>query len=183
LAPVQQVSDVGCATWNWNNQICQQCSSNWVFNNNGVCVPVSDQCNTYNKAGACVTCYKGYNLNNGVCVLAPVQQVTDVGCANWDWNNQVCLSCSARYIFNSNHICIPVSDNCNSWGSSGACTSCYSGFVLNGGVCLTGNSLCQASDSNGACTTCYSGYILNNGNCVAISKLANLALYYSVCCP
>jgi expansin (peptidoglycan-binding protein) len=184
LAPIQKVSDVGCATWDWNKQVCQQCSSNWVFNNNGVCVPVSDQCNTYDKSGACVTCYKGYNLVGGACVLAPIQQVSDVGCGSWDWNKQTCLQCSARFVFNANHVCVPVSDNCNTWDNSGACTSCYSGYVLDGNSkCQVGNSLCQASNSNGACTSCYSGYILNNGNCVPISKLANLALYYSVCCP
>jgi hypothetical protein len=55
--------------------------------------------------------------------------------------------------------------------------------VLNDGVCQHGNSLCKASNSNGACTDCFVGYLLNNGNCVPLSKLANLALYYSVCCP
>ena len=184
LAPIQKVSDVGCATWDWNRQVCQQCSNNWVFNNHGVCVPVSDQCNTYDRTGACVTCYKGYNLVNGACVLAPVQKVADVGCARWDWDSQKCLQCSARFVFNRNSICVPVSDNCNTWDNSGTCTSCYSGYVLDGsGNCQLGNSLCQASNPSGACTSCFSGYILNNGNCVPISKLANLALYYSVCCP
>lgn len=78
---------------------------------------------------------------------------------------------------------MPVNDNCQLWNTAGVCTSCYAGYVLSGGVCTQGNSLCQASNANGACTTCYTGYILDNGNCVPISKLANLALYYSICCP
>jgi hypothetical protein len=40
--PEQQVSDLGCATWDWDAQRCLKCSNNWVFNNLGVCVPVSD---------------------------------------------------------------------------------------------------------------------------------------------
>jgi hypothetical protein len=86
-------------------------------------------------------------------------------------------------VFNSQKKCVPVNDNCQQWDNSGACTSCYAGYVLNGGKCTQGNSLCQSSNSNGACTTCYSGYVLDNGSCVPISKLANLALYYSLCCP
>jgi hypothetical protein len=109
--------------------------------------------------------------------------VADVGCATWDWKNQVCLACSNRFVFNGQQKCVPVSDNCQIWNANGACTGCYSGYILNAGQCVLGNSLCQVSDSNGACTTCYSGYILDNGNCVPISSLANLALYYSLCCP
>ena len=183
VTPAQQISDVGCATWDWNKQVCQQCSNNWVFNANKVCVPVSDQCNTFDNSGACLSCYKGYSLSNGKCVLAAAQQVSDVGCGSWDWDKQVCLKCSARFVFNANKVCVPVSDNCNSWNAAGECTSCYSGYVLNGGSCALGNSLCKSSNSNGACTECYVGYLLNNGNCVPLSKLANLALYYSVCCP
>lgn len=151
---------------------------------NKICVPVSDQCATHDQAGYCTSCYKGYALQYGKCVLAAVQKVNDAGCATWDWESQCCLKCSVRYYFNSQRKCVPVSDSCQTYNeSSGACTSCYSGYVLNGGECQMGNSLCKCSDSNGACTECYQGYLLNNGNCVPLSKLANLALYYSMCCP
>jgi hypothetical protein len=185
LAPADNnVTDLGCATWDWNNKKCLACSSNWVFNNAGQCVPVSDQCASSNAQGACLTCYKGYNLNNGKCQLAPVQQVTDIGCATWDWDKSKCLACSFRYVLNSNSgKCVPVNDNCQQWNSAGACTQCFTGYVLSNGLCTLGNSLCQNSTSGGACTTCYTGYILDNGNCVPISKLASLALYYSQCCP
>ena len=182
-APIQKVTDLGCGLWDWKNLKCLKCSDNWVFNNKGVCTPVSDQCNTYDLAGNCMTCYKGYNLVGGKCVLAPLDNVPDVGCGKWDWDSKLCLQCSFRYVFNSLKKCVPVNDNCNLWNNSGDCTSCYPGYILNGGKCTQGNSLCQSIDSNGACTACYTGYILDNGNCVPISKLANLALYYSQCCP
>ena len=183
LAPTQAPSDLGCGNWDWKNQKCLQCSNNWVFNDKGVCIPVSDQCNTFDSRGNCVTCYKGYNLVSGKCVLAPLQNVADAGCGVWDWENQVCKQCSARWVFNNQNKCVPINDNCQQWDNNGACTSCYAGYVLQGGKCTQGNSLCQSSNSNGACTSCYSGYILDNGSCVPISKLANLALYYSLCCP
>jgi hypothetical protein len=176
-------SDLGCGTWDWKNQKCLKCSNNWVFNNLGACVPVSDQCQTYNLAGVCLSCYKGYDLKAGACVQAAVEAVADIGCGQWDWDKKVCLQCSSRWVFNSQKKCVPVDDNCNQWNTAGQCTSCYAGYIINEGSCTLGNSLCQVSNANGACTSCYTGYILDNGNCVPISKLANLALYYSQCCP
>ncbi len=84
---------------------------------------------------------------------------------------------------NKERKCVPVVDNCQKWDYLGVCTFCFSGYILQGSNCIQANSLCKTSNSNGACTTCYNGYILDNGNCVPISKLANLALYYSLCCP
>ena len=183
LAPIEKPSDLGCGTWDWKNQKCLRCSNNWVFNGFGVCIPVSDQCKTFNSFGDCVSCYKGYNLEAGKCVLAPIEKVTDIGCAKWNWDQKICLECSVRHVFNSARMCVPVNDNCKAWDSTGACTDCYAGYLLQGGSCTQGNSLCEASNANGACTSCYTGYLLDNGSCVPISKLASLALFYSQCCP
>ena len=183
LAPIEKPADEGCGTWDWKNHKCLACSNNWVFNQMGKCVPVSDQCNTFDRTGACQSCYKGYNLVQGRCELAPLEKVSDLGCGKWDWEKKVCLACSHRFVFNAAGLCVPVNDNCNKWDNSGACTECYAGYMLNQGKCVMGNSLCEKSDSNGACVSCYTGYIRDNGSCVPISKLASLALYYSQCCP
>ena len=186
LAPNVQSSssfDLGCSTWDWKNQKCLKCSNRWVFNTNGFCVPVSDQCNTFDSRGNCITCYNGYNLVSGNCVLPAFQNVADPGCADWDGANQICRQCGFRWMMNGQRKCVPVFDNCQKWDNLGVCTSCYSGYILQGSNCVVANSLCQTSNSNGACITCYTGYVLDNGNCVPISKLANLALYYSLCCP
>ena len=98
--PEERVSDLGCATWDWDRQVCIACSNNWVFNSNNVCVPVSDQCNSYDLNGNCVTCYKGYRLVAGKCERAPEEQVSNIGCATWDWDRQVCLTCSINWVFN-----------------------------------------------------------------------------------
>ena len=132
MAPEQKVSDVGCALWDWKKQVCLRCSEDWVANPSGLCVPVSDHCATYNTvSGLCLTCYKGYVLNQGKCQLAPEQKVSDVGCAQWDWDSQICLKCSQRWVFDQNNRCVPVSDNCAIHNSAGSCTGCYNGYVLN----------------------------------------------------
>jgi hypothetical protein len=86
-------ADLGCKTWDWTNQKCLACSNNWVFNSKGVCVPVSDMCQSHDASGACTACYKGYDLVNGTCVFSASNNAhpADLGCKTWDWNNQVCL--------------------------------------------------------------------------------------------
>ena len=127
----------------------------------------------------------GYDLKNGSCVFSSFNNAkpSDNGCAKWDWNNQICLQCSNGWTFNANKVCTPVSDQCKTWDSNGACTACFMGYDLKNGKCVTTNPLCKSSDSNGACFSCYSGYVLFNNNCIPISSLANLYLYYSQCCP
>ena len=62
--------DTGCAEWNGN--VCKRCSKRWWMNANGVCAPVGDQCATWNDVtGECLTCYGGYILNNGQCIINP----------------------------------------------------------------------------------------------------------------
>ena len=179
-------TDLGCRRWDWDNQVCLECSVRWSFNSNRICVPVNDLCATFGNNGACLTCYKGYTLNNGVCSISQVEVTgpTDLGCRRWDWDNQVCLECSVRYVFSANRTCIKVNDNCASFNSdSGVCTACYTGYSLNNGVCEVHNVLCKTTSQNGTCATCYNGYVLYQNQCVAISSLASLAQYYAACCP
>ncbi len=61
----------------------------------------------------------------------------DLGCANWDWNNKICISCSFRWILTVNKTCVPVSDFCKTYNSSGSCTSCFTGYVLEMGACIS----------------------------------------------
>ena len=178
-------ADSGCATWDWDNQVCLSCSKHWVFNGDKKCVPVSDQCATHADNGNCLSCFKGYDLKDGACVFSSFNNAhpSDIGCATWDWDNQVCLSCSKRWFFNSKKRCVPVDDNCNSYDDSGACTSCFVGYSVNSGVCTSVNPLCKTLNADGTCASCYPQNILNNGSCVPINKLANILLYYAACCP
>ena len=53
-------SDLGCKTWDWDNQICLECSFRWRFNSEGVCVALDDNCEQFDDNGVCVQCYRGY---------------------------------------------------------------------------------------------------------------------------
>lgn len=101
----------------WAGEVCQECSDRSFFNKDGLCVAVSSQCNTFDKAsGNCLTCFSGYDLVDGECVFSPANtaQPADLGCGTWDWTNQVCLKCSDKWAFNADKICVPVSDLCAS---------------------------------------------------------------------
>jgi proprotein convertase subtilisin/kexin type 5 len=174
--------DAGCALWNWSNQTCVACSHFWFFKN-GVCTPVSDLCKTYdNVIGVCLTCYLGYDLVNGNCVISTTNSKSDIGCANWNWTSQVCLSCSPYWVL-VNGACHSVSPYCKTYDSTGICTSCFTGYSLSNGTCSAVLTLCRTQDSNGICLTCYNGYALYQGQCVTLNSIANIALYYAACCP
>ena len=113
---VTRPSDLGCSLWDWENQVCLECSNRFYRVASGRCLPVDDNCRTFDLDGSCLTCYKGYILNNnGVCLPDPQNDnpPTDLGCGLWDWDNQRCLECSQGYFVNTQSgQCIPVSDLC-----------------------------------------------------------------------
>ena len=86
-------SDLGCKTWDWDNQICLECSQRWRFNAQGVCTPLDDNCKAFNDQGVCTECFRGYIIENDACVLDPknINGPSDLGCKTWDWDNQICL--------------------------------------------------------------------------------------------
>lgn len=172
-------TDGGCANWDWKNAVCIACSTNWVFNANGICVTVNDQCRTSDKTGACTGCYKGYDLQNGTCVFSTsnTAHVSDAGCKTWDWTNNTCLTCSQRWVL-LNGKCVEVSTQCQDYNSStGACVSCYLGYDLVNGSCVfSPSNNAQPTDlgcktwANGTCKECSAFFAFNsNGVCTAVS--------------
>jgi len=105
---------------------------------------ITDLCKTYSAdSSACTSCFKGYDLVDGSCILSQSNNAkpSDLGCGIWDWDNQVCLSCSKGFVFNAKKICTPVSDQCASFDSqSGFCISCFKGYDLVNGTCAFSSS-------------------------------------------
>ena len=58
----QENTDLGCALWDWDNRVCLECSGRHYRSAAGNCLPVSDDCRTFNANGNCVNCYKGYRI-------------------------------------------------------------------------------------------------------------------------
>lgn len=169
----------GCK--NWTDGGCVECSSSYIFNKQGVCCLVDTQCQQFNSdVGICELCYTGYSVSsNGSCQATPSDSKNS-GCA--EWKGQNCTKCSVRYFFNSNNICVPVSDNCREWSLNGECTSCYYGFGVVNGSCLLGeqpnthdvksNPLCAKWTLG--CVACAERSFFNaNGICQAVNDNCN----------
>lgn len=61
--------DPNCKKFSPNN-MCTQCAIKFFVNNNGKCSPVSPLCNNYdNLTGNCLSCYPGYVVSGGACIL------------------------------------------------------------------------------------------------------------------
>jgi len=174
-------SDLGCSIWDWDNQVCLTCANRWAFNINKVCVPVSDQCASADKNGNCLTCYQGYDLKDGQCLYSAnnVAKPNDNGCGTWDWKNQKCLKCSNGWSLGNDKICTPVSDLCKTHDTAGNCLTCFNGYDLKDGKCIFSDSNkahpadlgCATWDwNNQICLKCSNGWVNNQNNkCVPVS--------------
>lgn len=139
------VSDL-CNTWDPTTALCVTCYTGYTNTNgvcsvtppnsppicpprtvklNGQCKQVSDLCNTWDAVtGACVTCYGGYKISSGTCVV-------DNG-----WTAPPNTSCPFRYVYKNGN-CQAVSDLCNTWDQvSALCLTCYGGYRLVDGKCI-----------------------------------------------
>ena len=72
----QQVTDLNCAQWDWDNQVCLKCATDSYFNTNGRCTKKDVLCREVNQNGVCTSCYKGYRLSGATCVI-------DTGCKSF----------------------------------------------------------------------------------------------------
>ena len=66
----------------------------------------------------------------------------------WDWDKQICLECSLRWVFGKNG-CEPVDSNCARHQNDGTCTACYGGYVVINGKCAIKNILCKSTTEEG----------------------------------
>ncbi len=108
--------------------------------------------------------------------LACAQIVTiNFGCKSFNADSTACLECSKRYYLDSKGICQPVSDSCNTYDKiSGACTSCYDGFILLEIVCVKDKKSADpncANFTNNACHKCSRGFYLKNSVCEMVNPL------------
>lgn len=165
----------GCHLWNWNSLTCEQCSSWWFLNKDGICQEVSPYCKEYSAAGLCASCFKGYSLtDSGACVVSAVVAPADKGCKTW--KGVTCTECSFGWVFNLVGTCISVSDQCKTYdAANGECLTCYNGYSVVNGSCLYNNeSPAQGGCKDWSwaaktCNACADNWVLLNGLCVAVS--------------
>jgi hypothetical protein len=62
-------TDINCLK-STSTGVCTQCIFRYVLNQNSVCIKVNDLCQEWNNTTAlCTSCYGGYTLSNGSCIV------------------------------------------------------------------------------------------------------------------
>lgn len=74
-------SDPNCRTF--QGLTCTSCYTGTFLSSDGRCRQVSPLCKTYDSNGACTTCYNGYEVNQGNCIVAVIK---DKNCRQFDNN-------------------------------------------------------------------------------------------------
>lgn len=149
---------------------CLVCSSGFALDSTSlICIPCPSTCRECVYSGTsesgelnfqCTSCYSNGYLNGGQC------QSCASNCLTCQKNNlATCTSCPVgSYLENSS--CVKgCPSNCVSCSSSSKCTTCVSGFAVNGaGVCVPCLSSCRecATQAPGQCLSCGDGLFLNS---------------------
>ncbi len=98
-------------------------------------------CSIFNENGACVSCVKGFKLQNGVCVESLRN------CKAYDTINGVCLTCYIGYKLTSDSACeadqsVNLLQGCSKEYNE-ACVECAAGYYFNyDNVCEPIEPLC-----------------------------------------
>jgi hypothetical protein len=86
-----------------------------------MCIAADPLCLASNwQNGVCLSCYSGYSLQNGRCVVIP-PNLNHININKYCsiWNGTICSQCAQNSYFDNNRICIPVNPNCAGFGNFG----------------------------------------------------------------
>lgn len=135
------------------NQRCKTCYTGFYYDlTRESCYPLNPLCRTVDSQNNCLTCYMGYLLRGGSCLIDNAQnlpsfskgsqsgqvgtsgqgssgQGEDKNCQKYKEGSALCEVCANRYYL-SKGVCTQVDPTCKTWDTMrGHCTSCYSGYT------------------------------------------------------
>jgi hypothetical protein len=166
--------DPNCNTF--NGSLCLKCSSGFFLNPSGKCQGVDPSCKSFDQnSGACLSCFAGYELTNGSCIVGKTQ-TTIPNCNQIDLTTGSCAKCSFGYFFDQQGNCQQADPNCKSFDSLRfVCAACYDGYSLNSSnQCVksqaaSGDPNCAKYGANNVCAQCSKGAIFNpNNTCIIV---------------
>ncbi|CAD8093460.1 unnamed protein product [Paramecium primaurelia] len=149
---------------------CQSCSVGYYYNGSE-CLACTLPCIECNSGSICTKCQNDlYKLSLSQCISCSLP------CRTCD--QDVCKSCVNKYYFDSAEIdttkkcklCISPCDQCT---SSSSCTTCISGFYLDGTSCLKCTNNCNTCETATKCFTCVSNsfYLTTSNTCLTCSNM------------
>lgn len=122
--------DPNCKTFQGSN--CQDCVSGFYIGSDNKCKQASPLCKTFDpRSGACLTCFNGYEVSSGTCIIAKSQ---DPNCRKYE--NNYCVSCYQGFVA-INGKCMQQNPLCKSLDmNNGGCLSCWPGYTISDNTCV-----------------------------------------------
>lgn len=102
ISSVQTNLDPSCGAFDPQTLQCTKCADSYHQNplsSTVSCIINDPLCKTYTATYSCDSCYRGYTLLNGNCVILISSQVTDPYCKNF--TSGTCSECYGGYYLSS----------------------------------------------------------------------------------
>lgn len=161
----------------WRGTVCEQCAKGTFLGRNNICAVANPLCLTFNETnGDCLSCYAGYSLAQGACLVSNATTPTDPYCQKF-LTADVCTQCSDRYYIGFDGVCREVNPLCKTYDqSTGNCISCFPGYELAQGACGVATESvadvnCKRWDGK-VCKECaFGAFFSRDGSCQFASPL------------
>ncbi|CAD5118963.1 DgyrCDS7634 [Dimorphilus gyrociliatus] len=152
--------------------ICTTCSAKHYHVQTQMCIACPPGCKSCTESGTTVICntnqcLSGYEYYNNKCYKCPSKCTSCTGIWSASVFKTVCDTnkCSGAFATDSNGLCQPCSENCESCTSPGKCSKCNTGYILAGSACEACATNCADCSQPGKCSTCLPGYKLDSDEC------------------
>jgi hypothetical protein len=158
--------DPNCKTF--QGEDCLACYPTYYLKLGG-CIPHNPLCKNSTLDGSCESCYEGYLLDEGDCVVdaSSNPNIFDPFCIRI--NGTDCNLCANGYFVDENGTCSALSLNCLAHDPNGTCLECLAGFILVSSNCIQTVDKCLDYSGEG-CSECAKGYFLKRGLCYQLDE-------------
>jgi len=185
IPPACTPCSTGCLTCA-DGATCTSCIDGYYMNVD-VCSPCHPSCATCfgQTQNDCIACNPGYFMEGSTCTACEsnCDECSDLDtcteCSSgWYLLNGDCFSdCPAQgAYFNDDTAvppaCTPCSTGCITCTDATTCTSCATGYFLDGDDCTACEPNCDACSDATTCTDCSVGYFLVGGDCPCLQHVA-----------
>lgn len=147
--------------YNFTQQTCQLCAEGYNIDPVQLICVKTITCLTRNSNNFCTKCFTGFQLDfsSYQCFQLPNN------CAVMNTSSAVCLNCTqGTSFFNSQ--CVFLTNNCTVYNAFGYCQTCASGFVQVSRACVPVSANCQTYGSDqSVCSVCMTGFRLSGQQC------------------